>query len=97
MQIILVEFGRTAFKCTERGLTLIQWLIVIGFSAIAFVLSFIIKLIPLDIFIQWCLDNPSTNKVANLEDLVKQATTIKVDEKGKGIINVKYQISKGVN
>ena len=88
LQIILIEFGRNAFKCTERGLTLIQWLIVIGFSAITFVLSFIIKLIPLDKCIQGILDKPSTNKVANLEDLVKQATAIKVNEKGKGITNV---------
>ena len=81
LQIILIEFGRNAFKCTERGLTLIQWLIVIGFSAITFVLSFIIKLIPLDKCIQGCLDKPSDNKVANLEDLVKQPTAVKVDEK----------------
>ena len=87
LQIILIEFGRTAFKCTERGLTLIQWLIVIGFSAITFVLSFIIKFIPLDKCIQGFLDKPADNKVANLEDLVKQATAIKVDEKGKGITN----------
>ena len=81
LQIILIELERNAFKCTERGLTLIQWLIVIGFSAIAFVLSFIIKLIPLDKCIQGCLDKPSDNKVANLEDLVKQPTAVKVDEK----------------
>ena len=87
LQIILIEFGRAAFKCTERGLTLIQWLIVIGFSAITFVLSFIIKFIPLDKCIQGFLDKPADNKEANLEDLVKQATAIKVDEKGKGITN----------
>ena len=72
LQIILIEFGRDAFKCTERGLTLIQWLIVIGFSAITFVLSFIIKFIPLDVLIQKILDKPSTNKVANIEDLIKE-------------------------
>ena len=69
------------------NVTLIQWLIVIGFSAITFVLSFIIKFIPLDKCIQGFLDKPADNKVANLEDLVKQATAIKVDEKGKGITN----------
>ena len=37
--------------------------------------------------IQNFLDTPSSNKVANLDDLVKQATAIKVDEKGKGIVN----------
>ena len=86
LQIILIEFGRDAFKCTERGLTLIQWLITIGFSAITFVLSFIIKFIPLDNCIQKILDQPNDNKVANLEDLVKEAT-INVEEKTKGIVN----------
>jgi len=76
LQIILIEFGRDAFKCTERGLTFYQWLIVIGFSAITFVLSFIIKFIPLDVPIQRFLDKPTTNKVANIEDLVKE-TAIK--------------------
>ena len=46
-----------------------------------------IKFIPLDKPIQSFLDTPSSNKVANLDDLVKQATAIKVDEKGKGIVN----------
>jgi magnesium-transporting ATPase (P-type) len=87
LQIILIEFGRNPFKCTERGLTLIQWLIVIGFSAITFVLSFIIKFIPLDRCIQKCLDTPSNNKVANLEDIINQGSVSQVDEKGKGLQN----------
>ena len=76
LQIILIEFGRDAFKCTERGLTFFQWLIVIGFSAVTFVLSAIIKFIPIDILIQNYLDRPTDNKVANLDDLVKD-TSIK--------------------
>ena len=91
LQIILIEFGKEAFKCTERGLSIIQWLIVIGFSAITFVLSFIIKFIPLDKCIQGFLDKPSNNKVANLDDLVREATQIKVDGNGKGMINVPTQ------
>jgi len=74
LQILLIEFGRDAFKCTERGLTFYQWLIVIGFSAITFVLSFIIKFIPIDIAIQKYLDKPITNKVANYDDLVKEVS-----------------------
>ena len=88
LQIILIEFGQNAFKCTKRGLTFIQWLIVIGFSAITFVLSFIIKFIPLDKTIQNFLDKPSNNKVANLADLVREATVVKVDEKGKGMLHM---------
>ena len=70
LQILLIEFGRDAFKCTERGLTFIQWLIALGFSAITFVLSFIIKFIPIDSLIQKFLDKPSDNKIANYSDLV---------------------------
>ena len=75
LQVLLIEFGRDAFKCTERGLTLMQWLIVMGFSAITFVLSFIIKFIPIDVIIQNILDKPSDNKVANYDDLIKEAKT----------------------
>ena len=87
LQIILIEFGRDAFKCTERGLTLYQWLLVIAFSAVTFVLSFIVKLIPIDGLIQRCLDRPSDNKVANIDDLVKE-TKIKESK-----INEKQVIS----
>ena len=52
-----------------------QWLIVMGFSAITFVLSFIIKFIPIDVIIQNILDKPSDNKVANYDDLIKEAKT----------------------
>ena len=48
LQIIIIEFGNAAFKVVESGLTARQWGITIGFSAVTFVLSIIIKLIPLD-------------------------------------------------
>ena len=92
LQILLIEFGRDAFKCTERGLTLIQWLIVIGFSAVTIVLSAIVKFIPIDVPIQNYLDKPSDNKVANLEDLVKE-TSVKepVNVTEKHGVSVNYQ------
>jgi magnesium-transporting ATPase (P-type) len=90
LQIILIEFGRDAFKCTERGLTLYQWLLVIAFSAVTFVLSFIVKLIPIDGLIQGCLDKPSDNKVANMDDLVKET---KIKESN---INEKHGISANI-
>ena len=92
LQILLIEFGRDAFKCTERGLTLIQWLIVIGFSAVTFVLSAIVKFIPIDVPIQNYLDKPSDNKVANLEDLVKETSVkepVNVSEKHGVSVNQK--------
>ena len=74
LEIILFEFGKHAFKCTEMGLTIRLWLIVIGFSAITFVLSFIIKFIPIDAIIQRFLDKPNDNKVINYNDLVKETS-----------------------
>ena len=71
LQIILVQFGKEAFKVTERGLSAKHWLISIGFSLITFVLSVIIKLIPLDGIIQKFLDkNNKNNKIANIDDLI---------------------------
>ena len=71
LQIIIVETGASVFKCTERGLTFLQWLICIGFSLLTFVLSFLIKLMPINNWIQNILDNRTkSNKVANIEDLV---------------------------
>ena len=71
LQVILIQFGKEAFKVTERGLTWNQWGICIGFSALTFVLCVIIKLIPIDEFIQRILDKASKdNKVANIDDLI---------------------------
>ncbi len=73
LQIIIVELGGSAFKCTERGLTHTQWLICIGFSLLTFILCFIIKLIPINNWIQNILDNKSkSNKVANMNDLISE-------------------------
>ena len=71
LQIIIVQTGAGVFKCTERGLTSGQWFICLGFSLLTFVLSFLIKLIPINNIIQTFLDNRTkSNKVANIEDLI---------------------------
>ncbi|MCQ2818774.1 MAG: cation-translocating P-type ATPase C-terminal domain-containing protein, partial [archaeon] len=70
LQVIIIQFSNMAFKCVEQGLTGKQWGITIGFSAITFVWSAIIKCIPLDICIQSLLDNSDKDKkVGNEEDL----------------------------
>ena len=71
LQIIIVQVGGPVFKCSKRGLTFVQWLICLGFSLLTTVLNFIIKLIPVNNWIQKILDNSLKNqKVANLEDLM---------------------------
>ena len=73
LQIIIVETGAGAFKCTERGLSSTQWFICLGFSFLTFILSFLIKLMPINNWIQKILDNRSkSNKVANIEDLISE-------------------------
>ena len=85
LQIFLIQFGGDAFKCTERGLSLMQWLISIGFSLVTFLLSIIIKLIPIDVFIQNILDNASRgNKVAGIDDLLKKSDLTDNGSKNNG-------------
>ena len=66
MQILILQFGNAAFKVIENGLTWEQWLITIGFSAVTFVLSAVIKVIPLDKFIDAKL-NKEEEKPLNLD------------------------------
>ena len=74
LQIFLIQFGGDAFKCTERGLTIFQWLICIAFSLVTFLLSVIIKFIPIDVCFQNILDNISRgNKVAGIDDLLHKS------------------------
>ena len=76
LQIIIVFFGNEAFKVVENGLTGNQWGICIGFSAITFVLSAIVKLIPLDKCIQSCLDNSSAKQLEEENPSVKDEISI---------------------
>ena len=99
LQIILIQFGGDAFKCTEKGITKIQWLICIGFSLTTLLLSIIVKFIPFDIFIQKILDNFSKeNKIAGAEDLRKKKENEfnekkNIDEKNEE----KNDLNKSVN
>ena len=72
LQIILIQFGKEAFKVSERGLTLKQWGICIGFSFITFFLNIFFKITSIDICIQAILDNSKKGTgVGNIEDLEK--------------------------
>ena len=48
LQVLIVCFGRNIFHVANRGLTGVQWGICFGFSAITFVVSIIVKFIPLE-------------------------------------------------
>ena len=92
LQVIIIEFGNAPFKVIEGGLTGEQWGISIGFSAITFVLSIIIKFIPVDRPIQNLLDNLNKdNKIANIDDLQqsKDANTQGATNKTDANVSVK--------
>ena len=69
LQILIIEFGNAAFKVVESGLTGRQWGITIGFSLITFVLSVIVKLIPLE---KW-IDGLLSNKEDKVESVVSES------------------------
>ena len=100
LQIIFVEKGAAVFKCTERGLTTGQWFICIGFSFLTFILSILIKLLPISNWIQKILDNKSkSNKVANIEDLIYEENELnnsRVHSKANNNY-VTYQRSDNIN
>ena len=85
-----MECGREAFKVTENGLSYEQWLLCIGFSAITFILCFILKLLPIDKKIQEFLDNTEKgSKVGNIDDLEANASSSKdkFAEKNSSVIS----------
>ena len=57
LQVVIIFVGKSAFHIINDGLTGTQWGITIGFSAITFVVSFIAKLIPLEILFDKFLSN----------------------------------------
>ena len=67
LQVLIIFVGKSAFHIVNEGLTGKQWGICIGFSAITFVVSFIVKLIP----IQNIIDN-LLNKGENEEEEDKE-------------------------
>jgi magnesium-transporting ATPase (P-type) len=62
LQVVIIFVGKSAFHIINDGLTGTQWGITIGFSAITFVVSFIAKLIPLEILFDKFLSNTDTSE-----------------------------------
>ena len=71
LQVIIVIFGKNIFHVANRGLTGEQWGICFGFSAITFVVSFIVKLIPLEGFIDNLLKKEEENRHLKRKKLLK--------------------------
>ena len=55
LQVIIIFVGKSPFHIINDGLTGAQWGICIGFSAITFVISIIVKFIPPEKIFDKCL------------------------------------------
>ena len=86
LQVIIVIFGKNIFHVANRGLTGEQWGICFGFSAITFVVSIIVKLIPLEGFIDNLLkkeeEKPTIKKKKTIKD-TEHSTNESSDEPKK--------------
>ena len=75
IQIVIVTFGSTIFHCVNKGLSIKQWGISVGFACLTFFISLIAKFIPLEKQI-----DPCTKPKRNIEDEVKFQQRITVSE-----------------
>ena len=87
LQVVIIYVGKSAFHIIDKGFTGEQWGICFGFSAITFVVSFIVKLIPIHPFIDKLLEpkeesDDTDNKVqiSNAEESKKNFENIEKKE-----------------
>ena len=88
LQVVIIYIGKAPLHIINDGFTGEQWGICIGFSAITFVVSFIVKLIPLEIFIDKIIapqKEDEDNEILHNENNNKD---IKIYESQKNIVKV---------
>ena len=88
LQVVIIYIGKAPLHIINDGFTGEQWGICIGFSAITFFVSFIVKLIPLEIFIDKIIapkKEDEDNEILHNENNNKD---IKIYESQKNIVKV---------
>ena len=93
LQVVIIYIGKTPFHIINDGFTGEQWGICIGFSAITFVISFIVKLIPIEKCIDKCITSKKTEEVSEENDISKIDNNNKEDIK---IIKVGSESNKNL-
>ena len=90
LQVAIIYVGKSPFHIINDGFTGEQWGICIGFSAITFVVSFLVKLIPIHLFIDKLIapkgeeigeENIEISKVENKEENLSNGGKDKILEK----------------
>ena len=80
LQAIIIEFGNEALHVVERGLTINHWGFTLLFSCITFVVSIIVKLIPLEILIDRGLARRQSEKEKKNEEEILQKNKLLNDD-----------------
>ena len=80
LQVLIIFLGKSPFHIVNGGLTGQQWGISIGFSAITFIVSFIVKSLPIHELIDNYLDS-KIEKEEEEERLEEQNNQVKIDNK----------------
>ena len=88
LQAIIIEFGNEALHVVERGLTINHWGFTLLFSCITFVVSIIIKLIPLEILIDRGLARRQSEKEKKIEEEILQKNKL-LNEDAQSIDSIK--------
>ena len=97
LQVAIIFIGKSPFHIVNDGLTGEQWGICFGFSKITFVVSFIVKLIPLENLIDKFLVPKIEEKDINENEIPNDIQDLKVlDIFNEGDID-KVEISKRKN
>ena len=89
LQIILVQFGGSVFKCVKGGLSLNQWMWSILLSLTTFVFSPIIKMIPMQFCINNCIED---SEEMSDEEILKEKLNEKSQRKSRlSALNINYR------
>ena len=97
LQVAIIFVGKSPFHIVNDGLTGVQWGICFGFSAITFVVSFIVKLIPLEKLIDKFLDSNKTDNENEAEIPHNDIKDLKIAELNNEEQIDKVEISKRKN
>ena len=88
LQILIIFLGGRPFHIVNQGLTGIQWGICIGFSAITFVISIIIKTIPLDTVLDKIISSKEKKRdIDPIAPVINKNKMITIDVNEKTNIN----------
>ena len=81
LQVLIIYIGKSPFHIVNEGFTGEQWGICIGFSAVTFVVSFLVKLIPIHLIIDKFIGHAEEKEEDNKNDISEKTEKEKNEDK----------------